>query len=67
MASVKKRIDKLFPAEDQFYDSQTDLLNTIRVPKNLLYLTDRLPKPNYDKKQLKEHDEKLKRKTYDTG
>ncbi len=23
------------------------LLNTIRVPKNLHYLTDRLPKPNY--------------------
>ena len=23
------------------------LLNTIRIPKNLHYLTDRLPKPNY--------------------
>jgi hypothetical protein len=65
MPSVKKRIDKLFPEEDQFYNSQTDLLNTIRVPKNLLYLTDRLPKPNYDSKKLKEEDEKLKRKTYD--
>ena len=65
MPSVKKRIDKLFPEEDQFYNSQTDLLNTIRVPKNLLYLTDRLPKPNYDSKKLKDEDEKLKRKTYD--
>ena len=25
-----------------------NLLSTIRVPKNLLYLTDRLPKPAYD-------------------
>lgn len=24
------------------------MLSTIRVPKNLLYLTDRLPKPSYD-------------------
>lgn len=23
------------------------LLNTIRIPRNLHYLTDRLPKPNY--------------------
>jgi hypothetical protein len=64
MPSIKKRLEKLFPEEDKFYDSQTDLLNTIRVPKNLLYLTDRLPKPNYEKKR-KEEDERLKRKTYD--
>ena len=36
-----------------FYDDfdspqQNQLLSTIRVPKNLLYLTDRLPKPSYD-------------------
>jgi hypothetical protein len=24
------------------------MLQTIRIPKNLLYLTDRLPKPHYD-------------------
>lgn len=24
------------------------MLQTIRIPKNLLYLTDRLPKPSYD-------------------
>lgn len=24
------------------------MLKTIRIPKNLLYLTDRLPKPQYD-------------------
>lgn len=39
---------------DDFYDDnedsplQNELLSTIRVPKNLLYLTDRLPKPSYD-------------------
>ena len=40
---------------DDFYDdieespAQNELLSTIRVPKNLLYLTDRLPKPMYDR------------------
>ena len=39
---------------DEFYDdvaeygAQNELLSTIRVPKNLLYLTDRLPKPSYE-------------------
>jgi len=47
MPSIRKRIEKLFP-QDEFYDSNSSLLNTIRVPKNLLYLTDRLPKPSYD-------------------
>lgn len=42
--------DRLFGRD--FFSSidsshQTELLNTIRVPKNLLYLTDRLPKPKY--------------------
>ena len=66
MPSVKKRIERYFP-EDQFYDSQTSLLNTIRVPKNLLYLTDRLPKPNYNSASKKEEQEKLRRKTFDPG
>ena len=41
--------EKLFG--DDFYvqsDGQSDMLKTIRVPKNLLYLTDRLPKPHYE-------------------
>lgn len=42
--------ERLFP---DFYDEepigQNALLSTIRVPKNLLYLTDRLPKPSYSK------------------
>lgn len=48
MPAVKKMGERLFP---DFYDEeptgQNALLSTIRVPKNLLYLTDRLPKPSY--------------------
>ena len=66
MPIVKKRIEKLFP-EEQFYGSQSNLLSTIRVPKNLLYLTDRLPKPNYDidRKRAMEEEERIRRKTHD--
>ena len=45
---VKKKIEKLFPEDFENIDPQMALLSTIRVPKNLLYLTDRLPKPAYD-------------------
>ena len=45
---VKKKIEKLFPEDFEMIDPQMNLLSTIRVPKNLLYLTDRLPKPAYD-------------------
>jgi len=34
-----------FDEECQF--AQAELLSTIRVPRNLLYLTDKLPKPIY--------------------
>lgn len=49
MPIVRKKIEKLMP-NDVFDDQNTELnlLSTIRVPKNLLYLTDRLPKPQYD-------------------
>jgi hypothetical protein len=42
--------EKLFGNEyyERSIDPQQELLSTIRVPKNLLYLTDRLPKPHYD-------------------
>lgn len=53
MPIVKKRIEKYFPDENFFYDSHSALLSTIRVPKNLLYLTDRLPKPNYESVEKK--------------
>jgi len=68
MAIIKKRIQKLFP-DDFLYesDSKMNLLSTIRVPKNLLYLTDRLPKPNYDKEdqRRREKEELKKRRTYE--
>lgn len=44
------------------------MLSTIRVPKNLLYLTDRLPKPNYsneDPQRIREQQELMKRKTFE--
>ena len=45
-------MEKLFPPDFFFeIDSNLTLLQTIKVPKNLLYLTDRLPKPNYDKEE----------------
>jgi hypothetical protein len=39
-----------------------NLLSTIRVPKNLLYLTDRLPKPMYDSddRKRREKEENLR-------
>ena len=44
-----------------------NLLSTIRVPKNLLYLTDRLPKPAYDSDSHKrrEQEELLRWRTYE--
>ena len=46
---VMKRIEyfKSFGSEDENEDKC--LLKTIHMPKNLLFLSDKLPKPNYDK------------------
>ena len=46
---VMKRIEyfKSFGGEDENEDKC--LLKTIHMPKNLLFLSDKLPKPNYDK------------------
>lgn len=54
MPIVRKKTEKLFQ-NDIFEDQneQLNLLSTIRVPKNLLYLTDRLPKPQYDSDERK--------------
>jgi len=58
----------LFP-DDFLYEIEGEqmLLSTIRVPKNLLYLTDRLPKPNYDseEKRRREKEEMMRRRTYE--
>jgi hypothetical protein len=39
---LEKKIQKLFPEEVLI--NQSLLLKTIRFPKNLMYLSDRLPK-----------------------
>ena len=46
---ILKRIEyfKSFGSEDESEDKC--LLKTIHMPKNLLFLSDKLPKPNYDK------------------
>lgn len=63
MPIVRKKIEKLMP-NDVFDDQNTELnlLSTIRVPKNLLYLTDRLPKPQYDsdERRRREQEEMLR-------
>jgi len=59
---------------DDFYDDVEDsplnqeLLSTIRVPKNLLYLTDRLPKPSYAQDTVgrnRSTEEETKRRTHE--
>ena len=63
MPIVRKKIEKLM-LSDHFDDQNTELnlLSTIRVPKNLLYLTDRLPKPQYDsdERRRREQEEMLR-------
>lgn len=51
MPAVVRMGEQLF-MDDFFEDMESSpinnqLLSTIRVPKNLLYLTDRLPQPRY--------------------
>lgn len=67
MPIVKKKIEKLFPSDFLYeVNCNMNLLSTIRVPKNLLYLTDRLPKPNYPTDEhRKQLEEKLRRRTYE--
>lgn len=66
MPAVKKMGERLFPdfyEEDRVHENR--LLSTIRVPKNLLYLTDRLPKPSYEvssQKVFKKKAESIERK-----
>lgn len=57
MPAVVKRInDNLLMEVDE--SSQINLLNTIKIPKNLHYLTDRLPKPNYEPLRTKRVDKR---------
>ena len=45
--TVLEKFAQHFPEE--YKEAQADLLNTIRVPMNLHYLTERLPKPDYER------------------
>ena len=51
---IQKRIEyfKTFTGEQENEDKA--LLQTIRIPKNLLFLSDKLPKPNYSKHMKEE-------------
>ncbi len=51
---VQKRIEYFKSFTDDSNEDQA-LLQTIRVPKNLLFLSDKLPQPNYDKVNKKNH------------
>lgn len=69
MPPVVRMGERLF--NEEFYSDNEDvigqnqLLSTIRVPKNLLYLTDRLPKPSYASTGIRNrsNDEEQKRRT----
>ena len=62
---VQKRIDyfKIITGEKENMGNKINnkgLLKTIHMPKNLLFLSDKLPKPNYDKtikEEIEENDE----------
>jgi hypothetical protein len=57
----------LFGDDFDEIDPKMKLLSTIRVPKNLLYLTDRLPKPAYEssEQRRRQQEEYLRRRTYE--
>ena len=47
MPIITRRIEKYFPHADIENDTVSILMSTIKVPRNLLYLTDKLPKSKY--------------------
>ena len=64
---VQKRIDyfKVITGENENKvnknNNNKELLKTIHMPKNLIFLSDKLPKPNYDKsikEEIEENDER---------
>ena len=55
MPAIVKRIDDKYLIEvDE--TGMLEMLNTIKIPKNLHYLTERLPNPNYEPLKLKKVD-----------
>ncbi|CAI2360519.1 unnamed protein product [Moneuplotes crassus] len=62
MPSVMKKISILFPESEQFLES-SELLKTIRFPKNFMYLTNQLPKPSYEEEVDEDFTENIKAST----
>lgn len=44
----------------QEYEEESELLKTIRIPRNLMYLSNRLPMANYDLRGLKKNTSQFK-------
>jgi len=57
-----KKISILFPESEQFLES-SELLKTIRFPKNFMYLTNQLPKPSYEEEVDEDFTENIKAST----
>ena len=53
MPSVQEKLEDRFRVEADEADSTPEFLNTIRVPENLVYLTQNLPQPNYEPIRLR--------------
>jgi len=49
LPAVLNRIEKILPESKVDDIDESVLLSTIKVPNNLMYLTERLPKPNYNR------------------
>jgi NIMA (never in mitosis gene a)-related kinase len=47
-ALIQKKVEELHLESIKADETNQELMKTIRLPKKLHYLTDRLPKPNYD-------------------
>lgn len=63
---MRRMSEQLFGVETTLKEQrseQIDLLQTIKVPKNLLYLTDRLPKPFYQEIPDEKKEEKPKQRS----
>lgn len=51
---VLEKINSIASLKESKEESKAGLLQTIKVPMNLQFLTDKLPKPNYEPLQLDE-------------
>lgn len=55
MVVFQKKCQELFPEAMAEYEEESELLKTIRIPRNLMYLSNRLPMPNYDLRGMKKN------------